>query len=170
VAGGELAAGLSFSVLDGSAPFAEGGARLQLGRRASFGAGGGFVFSDRTRFGRGSVDLELGYVYLRGCADLFSLPRARIELCFEPMLGSLRGAGNDYLTIYTRSMLWLAAAGVVEVYGPLAANAFWSLRVLALTPVVTGEGFSVIEAGVRKSAFEVPPAGGMLSVGVRADL
>ncbi len=170
VAGAEVAAGLSFSVLDGSAPFAEGGARLQLGRVASLGVGGGFVFSDRTRFGSGSVDLELGYVYLRGCADFFSLPRARIELCLEPILGSLRGAGNDYATSDTRSMLWLAAAGVVEVYGPLAASAFWSLRVLALAPVLSGEGFSVVESGVRKSAFEVPPVGGMLSVGVRADL
>jgi hypothetical protein len=64
----------------------------------------------------------------------------------------------------------LAAAGAVEIYGPFSASAFWSLRVLALAPVRRGLGFSVLEAGVARSAFEVPNAGGMLSVGVRADL
>jgi hypothetical protein len=170
IAGAELAAGLSFAVLDGSAPFAEGGARLQLDHWVSFGAGGGFVFSDRARFGSGSVDLELGYVYLRACGSFSSSSRARLELCLEPMLGSLRGAGNDYTEIHTRSVPWLAAAAVVEIYGPLARSAFWSLRVAALAPVAGGHGFSVVESGVQKSAFEVPSVGGMLSVGMRADL
>jgi hypothetical protein len=169
IAGAEVAAGLSFAVLDGSAPFAEGGARLQLGRWVSFGAGGGFVFSDRARFGGGSVDLELGYVYLRGCGSFFSSLRARMELCLQPMLGSLRGAGN-YAKPGTGSALWFAAAAVAEIYGPFTSSAFWSLRVLALAPLTIGQGFSVIEAGERKTAFEVPAAGGMLSVGVRADL
>jgi hypothetical protein len=169
IAGAEVAAGLSFAVLDGSAPFAEGGVRLQLGRWVSFGAGGGFVFSDRARFGSGSVDLELGYVYLRGCGSFFSSLRARMELCLQPMLGSLRGAGN-YAKPDTGSALWFAAAAVAEIYGPFTSSAFWSLRVLALAPLTIGQGFSVIEAGVRKTAFEVPAAGGMLSVGVRADL
>lgn len=170
VLGAELAAGLSFAVLDGSAPFAEGGARLQLGRFVSFGAGGGFVFSDRVRFGTGSIDLELGYAYLRGCGSVFSTPRARLELCVQPMLGSLRGGGNEYARIDASSVLWPAAAALAEVYGPFSATAFWSLRVLALTPLVTDHGFSVLSAGERKSAFELPPAGAMLSVGVRADL
>lgn len=170
VVGAEFAAGLSFSVLEGSAPFADGGARLQVGRWVSFGAGGGFVFSDRARFGSGSVDLELGFVYLRACAAAVSSPRARIELCLEPMLGSLTGAGNGYAAIHTKSVLWPAAAGVIQLYGPFAPNAFWSLRVLALAPLVKDQGFSVVQAGVRTPAFELPAAGGMLSVGVRADL
>lgn len=170
VAGAEVAAGLSFSVLEGSAPFAEGGARLQFERWISFGAGGGFVFSDRARFGSGSIELELGYVYLRACAAALSSPRARVEFCLEPMLGSLTGAGNEYTEIHTKNVLWPAAAGVIAVYGPFAAHAFWSLRVLALAPLVKNQGFSIIEAGVRKPAFELPAAGGMLSVGVRADL
>lgn len=169
--GGELAAGLSFAVLDGSAPFAEGGVRLQLERFWSFAAGGGFVFSDRVRFGSGSIDLELGYVYLRGCGGLFSTPRARIELCLEPMLGSLRGGGNEYARrIDARSVLWPAAAAMLVVYGPFTSTAFWSLRVLALAPLVEKHGFSVVTAGGRQPAFELPSAGAMLSVGARADL
>jgi len=167
--GAELAAGLSFMVLDGTAPFAEGGARLQLGDAVSFGAGGGYVFSDRLRFGTGSIDLELAYGYLRGCVLALSGARVRLELCLEPMLGSLRGGGNEYDDIQSRHVAWPAVAALAEIYGPLTSTAFWSLRALALAPLVKQQGFSVTEAGERKRAFEVPAAGGMLAAGVRAD-
>jgi hypothetical protein len=167
--GVEASAGASLAVLDGIAPFVEAGGRARFGSVFALGLGGGFVPQDRVEFGSGSVDVSLAFGYLRACANLLPRRRTILEACLEPMLGGLRGSGNDYERTYTEWLFWSAAAAVFEGYGPINESVFWSFRARVLAPFVK-HGFSVSSGNEPEPAFELSAVGGTLAVGIEAEL
>jgi hypothetical protein len=169
VFGLEASVGAALAVLDGVAPFVEGGGRARAGAIFALGAGGGFVLPDRVEFGEGSVDLSLGYGYVRGCANVLPSSRVQLEACLEPMLGGLRGAGNDYDEIHTEWVFWSAAAALVQTYGPVTESIFWSVRARVLAPLAR-HSFAVVQGNQSEPAFELSPIAGTLSFGLDAEL
>ena len=167
--GVEASAGASLAVLDGFAPFVEAGGRARFGAVFALGLGGGYVPQDRVEFGSGSVDVSLAFGYLRACANLLPKRRTILEACLEPMLGGLRGSGNDYETTDTEWLFWSAAAAVFQGYGPISESVYWSFRARVLAPFVK-HGFSVSSGSEPEPAFELSTIGGTLAVGIEAEL
>ncbi len=171
--GAEASGGATLAVLEHAVPLLEGGARLRLGWW-SFGTGVGYVFPDRVADDRVAeaprgVELELVYAYARACGALFTNEQSRLELCAEPMAGSLRGEGDGYSETDPRRLLWSAVAATAELYTRLSGPLLWSARVRVLVPVVR-HGFSVELPEGRARAFTMPPLGGTLSLGVATEL
>jgi hypothetical protein len=167
--GVEVSAGASLDVLDDVAPLVEAGARARVGAVFALGAGGGFVLPDRVEYGGGSIDVSLGFGYVRGCANLLPRSRTMLEACVEPMFGGLRGSGNDYQRTYAEWIFWSAAAALVQAYGPIGDSMHWSLRARVLTPFAR-HGFSVVENGGPEQAFELSAVAGTLAFGLEARL
>lgn len=160
--------GAAIAVIEHAVPLVEGGAHVRLGELVMFGAGAGYVFEDRAAEATGSVDLDLVYAYGRACVRAHESPHNRLAVCVDPMFGSLRGSGDDYATISSRRLPWLAAAASAELHSLLSASLLWSARVRVLVPLIR-QGFSVVVGDERASAFSVPPIGGMLLLGVAVE-
>lgn len=169
-AGVEGTFGASLAVLEHPVPVLELGARADIGERFGVAAGGGLVFPDRVAVAGGSVKLGLFYGYLRGSAALFERASTRLVFVAGPALGSLSGEGSGYdVPMPSQRLLWLAVAGGPELRAALATWLAWSVRLLAVVPLVH-QGFSVNDAGKPTDAFETPPVGVALTFGVVADL
>jgi hypothetical protein len=162
--GAGASGGAAIAVLEHAVPLVEGGAHLRLGELLMFGAGGGYVFEDRTAETTGSVDLDLVYGYARACVRAFESTHHRFALCADPMVGSLRGSGDDYQVISSRRLPWIAAAASAELHGLLSTSLLWSARLRVLAPLIR-QGFSVTVGGERTDVFDVPGLGSMLLLG-----
>jgi hypothetical protein len=162
--GAGASGGAAIAVLEHAVPLVEGDAHLRLGELLMFGAGGGYVFEDRTAETTGSVDLDLVYGYARACVFAIESAHHRLALCADPMVGSLRGSGDDYKATSSRRLPWIAAAASAELHGLLSPSLLWSARLRLLAPLVR-QGFSVAVGDARNPAFEVPALGGMLLLG-----
>jgi hypothetical protein len=170
VIGLEGSAGPSFAMLEGVVPFVEAGVRGRFGDFIALGGGGGFVLPQRIDHGSGTVDVSLAYGYARGCANLLPKRRTNLEGCLEPMLGGLRGSGEDYdQGNQTEWVFWSAAAVLLQAYGPISKSMSWSIRARLLAPLVR-HGFSVDNAGSTEEAFELSAVGGSLAFGFAAEL
>ena len=169
VFGLEAGAGATFGVLDGLAPFVEGGGRARLGKVFVLGVGVGYVLPDELQFGEGSVGMSLTYGYVRACADVLPKGSVAVEACLEPMLGALRGQGSGYENNTVESVFWSAAAALFQSYGPISDNVFWSLRARVLVPLAQ-RGFSVEQQNSTEPAFELSPIGATLTAGIEAEL
>jgi hypothetical protein len=165
----EASMGASVAVLKSIVPLAEAGGRARIGQVVALGAGGGVVFPERIAFGGGTIDLSLTYGYVRGCANLLPGRRTMLEACFEPMLGALRGSGNDYDAPDVGWVFWSAAAALVQVYGPISESLLWSLRARVLAPFAR-HGFTIVQNGLPKEAFRVSGIGGSLAFGLDVEL
>jgi hypothetical protein len=163
-AGVEVSGGLAIGVLAHVVPMLEGAARLALDRRWIIEAGGGFVFVDRVQRAEGSVELSLIEGHARACAAVLSGENGTVELCLEPLFGSLHGAGRGFDSTSSTHLLWAAIGAGFGAHGSLGHDAGWLLRALAIAPLVR-QGFSVTLAGERQPAFVTPRAGGMLAIG-----
>jgi hypothetical protein len=156
-------------VLDHPTPLVEGGARLRLGSLWAFGVGAGFAFPDRVAFESGSVELNLVYGYARACLRVVTTAHNYIETCAEPMLGSLHGEGQGYDSPIPRRLLWASAAGTAALYTKLSEHLHWSAHLRLLAPLIR-QGFSVEVENQPVRAFTASPVGGMLSLGIAAEL
>jgi hypothetical protein len=169
VFGVEASAGASFSVLSRVVPLAEAGLRVRLAKLVSLAGGGGLLGTDRVAYAGGYIDLTLVYAYARACTPLLSGARTVLEVCAEPMLMALNGSGSEYANPHARWAFWPSLAAVVQAYGAVTPSTFWSLRVLALAPLIR-QGFSVRRDGLPDQAFRVSAVGGMLSFGLDVEL
>ena len=168
--GVEGAFGASVAVLEHTVPVVELGARAHVGERFGVAVGGGVVFRDRVSVAGGSVQLGLVYGYLRGSLSVFEREGTRVALVAGPLLGSLSGEGTGYDTpLPSRRLPWIAVGGGPELRAALSSWLAWSVRLLAVVPLVH-QGFSVDDAGTPTDAFETPPVGGILTFGAVADL
>jgi hypothetical protein len=165
----EASAGASVGVLEHATAMVEGGGRLHFGPVFVLGAGGGFFFPDRVEFGSGTVTTSLAYGYVRACANTLPKRGMALEACLEPMIGALRGEGHDYDSSSSDTVLWSAIAALFQLYAPLGGDVFWSLRGRVLAPLAR-HGFAVSVAGQTEQAYEVPPIGGTLALGIEGEL
>lgn len=169
VFGVEAGAGATLGILDGWAPFVEGGGRARLGDVFALGVGAGYVLPDELQFAEGSVGLSLTYGYVRACANVLPKHRVAVEACLEPMLGALRGQGRGYENNEVQWVFWSAAAALFQSYGPISDDVFWALRARVLAPLAQ-RGFSVEQQNSAEPAFELSPIGATLTAGIEAEL
>jgi hypothetical protein len=165
--GVEGAGGASIGILQHGSPFVEAGVLLRSRSWFSLATGGGFVLPDRVALPSGSVELGLWYAYLRASANVFEGEGSRIALFLGPSTGSLRGEGVDYTENPPQHLWWIAATFGAELCAALSASISWTARIFALTPL-RYEGFYVMDAGDRVTAFRTPAVGGALSIGILA--
>jgi hypothetical protein len=167
--GAEASGGAALAVLRHPAPFVELGPRIRFARHGHASAGGGLVFPDRFEVVEHTVQLSLWYGYARASWLLFDRDGSELALVAGMSAGSLLGRGDGFETYHARSLLWLAGAAGAELDAALSSALLLSARVLLLAPLIH-EGFRVSVGGSPHSAFDTPPLGGALSLGLVAEL
>lgn len=156
----EALVGAAVEVLEHPVPDAELGGRLGIGEQVHLGLGVGALGIDRLETEHGLVRLGLGYTYLAGC---FGVTRQspRVAFCFRPMLGVLRGEGQEFERSYTESVLYAALSAGVELSGRLFGRTNYVARVTGVAPL-TRSGFSIADATGVDPVF-TPSAIGLLA-------
>jgi len=161
-----LGGGAAFGLLAEPAPWATLGVETLLGKHIRLGVGGALALPQRVHYLQGYTELSLAWGYARGCAlALTSNAGLELALCVAPMLGAMSGTGWRYDFVAKKRWSWLALAGGPQVFGPLAAPAFWWLSVMAVAPL-TLRGFAVSVDGKPHDTFVVPRIGALASLGI----
>lgn len=161
-----LGGGAAFGLLAEPAPWATLGVETLVGKHVRLGVGGALALPQRVHYLQGYTELSLAWGYARGCALALSTNAGlEVMLCLAPMLGAMSGTGWRYDFVAKKRWSWLALAGGPQVFGPLAAPAFWWLSVMAVAPL-TLRGFAVSVDGKPHDTFVVPRIGALASLGI----
>ncbi|HEU5076737.1 MAG TPA: hypothetical protein VFU02_21255, partial [Polyangiaceae bacterium] len=158
--GVEALVGAAVEVLAHPVPNAELGARLAIGERIGFGLGAGALGIDRLETEPGVVELSLGYAYFAACVGI-TRSTPSVSLCLRPMLGMLRGDGQQFERSHSESVFYAALSAGGELRGRLLGSAGYVARVMGVAPL-TRSGFSVSDTNGAEPVF-TPPAVGLLA-------
>jgi hypothetical protein len=161
-----LGGGAAFGLLAGPAPWATLGVETMVGKHLRFGLGGALALPQRAHYLQGYTELGLAWGYARGCAlALKTSAGLELMLCVAPLVGVISGTGWRYDYVARKRWSWVALAGGPQVFGPLAAPAFWWLSAVAVAPL-TLRGFAVTAGDGQHDTFVVPRIGAMASLGI----
>jgi hypothetical protein len=161
-----LGGGAAFGLLAEPAPWATLGLDARVGKHLRLGLGGALALPQRVHYLQGYTELGLAWGYARACALAVANDAGlELALCVAPLVGAMSGAGWRYDFVANKRWSWLALAGGPQVFGPLAAPAFWWLSAMAVAPL-TLRGFAVSVDGKPHDTFVVPRLGAMAGLGI----
>jgi hypothetical protein len=160
-----LEGGVALSVLEHPVPTVELALQGTFGRLLSLSLGVGVFGGDEVEVGEAEVELGLIQANLRACLNVEGdSGDSRLAWCAGPFFGKLSGEGARFEQNFEESALLIAVTTGLEARLRLAASFSGIARAALFVPVLR-PGFSVEEEGVTRSAFEVPRAGGLFTLG-----
>jgi hypothetical protein len=166
----ELDAGAAFGVLSDTVSLIAARVGLRASNRWSIALAGAFVFPDTLNDRDRTIELGLSYASAVLCGRaLGDADSARLDWCFEPMLGALSGSGHGYDRDTTQRALWVAGAAGPELVLPIAGHFAWTGSALGVIPFLR-QSFDITRGGADYQLFRSPATAGMVTFGIRGEL
>jgi len=162
--------GIAFDFLAHAQPLLAADIGFQFSPRWSVALGGAWLPSDKKQSPGGEVALSLAYGYLLGCGRALGADDgARLDWCVAPLLGSLRGEGRGYTSVFAKNSTWIAIAAGPRVVFPFTRALSWVLTAQGLA-TLTRNAFDVQDEGSVSRAFQSSAVAGQTSLGLRGQL